>query len=132
VELRWQHRHTDDPDGLVDLGFLKPRDNVSAFAMWRFRTTEDLDVTLALGSDDAVAVWLDGALVHANWTARGVHVDEDKVKLHLTADVHTLLLRIDQGGGDFGFCLRILDHGGTPRRFQTVPFRASRTGQTPR
>ncbi|MBM4061389.1 MAG: hypothetical protein FJ265_09900 [Planctomycetes bacterium] len=119
-QLRWQLRTTEDADGLVDLGFLKPRDNVSAFAFCTLQVPAATDATLALGSDDGVALWLDGKLVHNHQVARGVTVDEDKVQVHLHEGPNTILLRIDQGAGDFGFCLRVLGPDGKPLLLQQV------------
>ncbi|MBU0640307.1 MAG: HEAT repeat domain-containing protein [Planctomycetes bacterium] len=59
---------------------------------------------LEIGTDDGVKVWLNGEVVHANDTARGLTVAEDKVPITLRQGWNTLLLKITQGDGDWGFC----------------------------
>ncbi|MDX2175514.1 MAG: glycoside hydrolase family 31 protein [Candidatus Sumerlaeia bacterium] len=73
-------------------------------------------VLLAAGSDDGLAVFLDGARLHANHVGRGYTSQEDRVALPLRAGRNTLLLKISQGALGWGFCAHLLEADGTPAR----------------
>ena len=64
---------------------------------------------LYLGSDYGVLVWLNDRLVHRNLVERGVTADDDRVEVNLKKGRNLLLLKIDQGHGDVGFTVRIVD-----------------------
>jgi len=85
--------------------------------LWRtLDAPSERALTVALGSDDGVRLWLDGRLVHDNPAARVVRPDEDTVELTLGAGRHELLLKVANYGGDFAFAFRVLDEelGGAP------------------
>jgi hypothetical protein len=62
---------------------------------------------LLVGSDDGVAVWLNGEsyLDHLD-VARGVTVDQERVRVSLRAGSNVLLLKVSQFGGGWGVCAR--------------------------
>jgi hypothetical protein len=64
---------------------------------------------LGVGSDDAVKVWLNGELVHENWVIRGVGIDNDRVTVNFREGTNQLVLKIQNTGGPWGFCCRMLD-----------------------
>lgn len=65
-------------------------------------------VELGLGSDDGLAVFLDGKKIHENNASRGVVLDNDKVTLDLTSGQnHVVMLKIYNGGGAAGFSYRL-------------------------
>ena len=70
--------------------------------------------TLQLGTDDGVKVWLNGRLIHGNNAARGVSPDEDKVEVSLKEGVNDLMLKVTNGGGDWGAIVRFMGEGGEP------------------
>ncbi len=74
----------------------------------------ETDAVLALGSDDGVAVWLNGKEVHRNDVGRAYASRSDLVPVHLKEGRNTLLLKISQGGGDGGFCVRVENKFGKP------------------
>ena len=61
---------------------------------------------LELGSNDGVKVWLNGEMIHANDTGRGVTPGEDVVEVTLKEGKNTLLLKVVNGGGGWGACAR--------------------------
>lgn len=61
-------------------------------------------VKLEIGSDDAVKVWLNGKLVHSHFIYRGVEPAQDIVEVTLNQGWNTLMLKVVQGGGEWGFC----------------------------
>ena len=68
---------------------------------------EQQDARLEIGSDDGVKVWLNDGVVHANNTSRGVSPGQDKVAISLDQGWNALMLKVSQGSGDWGACVRI-------------------------
>ena len=58
---------------------------------------------LSLGSDDSFKLWLNGQLVAEKKITRGVAPDQDKVRVELLEGKNTLLMKISNGGGGYGF-----------------------------
>ena len=67
-------------------------------------------------SDDKIRLGgmalLNGVLVHANHKHRVVKLDEDSCAAELKRGRNALLLKVDQGGGPWGFALRVEDPEG--------------------
>jgi len=68
---------------------------------------ESEKVELLAGSDDGIAIWVNGVNVHYNDTWRGVELDNDVVPVVLRKGWNAILLKISQGNGDWGFVFRI-------------------------
>ncbi len=62
---------------------------------------------LHLGSDDAVRVWVNGELIHANPTARAVRAGEDTAQLPLRRGENDVVMAVFDYGGAAGFAFRI-------------------------
>ena len=64
---RWRQHRTMEMDGSVDFEKLFRRtSDVLAYAYAEFESDVERDVVLKIGSDDGVAVWLNGEKVHSN------------------------------------------------------------------
>jgi predicted esterase len=105
----------DSAENVIDL--LKafpdqPTTNVIAYAYTTVTWPKDEQVLMALGSDDGVRVWLNGERIHTVPTPRGITVDGDRIPVHMKAGENRLLVKVEQGSGDWGFCVRLLDAGG--------------------
>jgi hypothetical protein len=106
--IAWQRPFKPTDGGIIDLAaLLKPNTHCYAYAAASVEVEHDCDGLLLAGSDDGITVWLDGKEIHRNPAERGVKIDEDKVPIKLSAGKHSLVLRIDQGTGGWGFCARI-------------------------
>lgn len=74
---------------------------------WYFHRTAtvpaDVETEFSLGSDDAIAVWVNGKQVHSNKAQRGVAPDQDKVKVQLTKGDNAILIKVVNAGGVGGF-----------------------------
>ncbi len=70
------------------------------------------DAELAVGTDDGVKAWLNGAVVHANNALRGLKPDDDRVTVKLNAGKNILMLKVTQGGGDWSACAALSPKGG--------------------
>nr|MBA3709526.1 hypothetical protein [Planctomycetota bacterium] len=111
----WKRPFTAAAFGVVDLvALLGNGTNVCAYAGCTITAAADVQGWLLLGSDDGVTAWLDDKEVWRNPAMRGVTPDQDHVAVRLAAGEHQLVLRIDQGGGGWGFCARLAaDEAGT-------------------
>ncbi len=89
-------------DGVVHR--FKQKSNKAATYLYRTMTApKPITLTAYLGSDDGIAVWLNGKKVHVKDVPRGVAPDQDKVQLRLKAGQNELLLKIYNRTGDHGF-----------------------------
>ncbi|MFP4501809.1 MAG: DUF1080 domain-containing protein [Candidatus Hydrogenedentota bacterium] len=79
-------------------------------------------VQFELGSDDGVKVWLNGEQIHANNVSRGVTPGEDTFTASLKAGENTVLAKITQATGGWGFVLRLVtEDGAVPAKVQVAP-----------
>ena len=114
---QWKEYATDDPRGVVNLNeALQRGENVAAYAYRDFTAPRSREANLLVGSDDGVIVWLDGKEVHNNAGAsRAVSVDEDKIRnVQIAEGPNQLLLKVAQGGGDWGFVVRLANTQNRP------------------
>ncbi|MEN8148798.1 MAG: SUMF1/EgtB/PvdO family nonheme iron enzyme [Planctomycetota bacterium] len=92
-------------------GVVHDFEKVHYASTWLYRTItakKARTLTASLGSDDGIAVWLNGKQVFANDVPRGAHPDQDAVELELRAGENHLLLQVynQRGGHGFYFALR--------------------------
>ncbi len=71
----------------------------------------DRRISVSLGSDDALRVWLNRKEVHKNKVSRGAAPDQEKVQLSLKAGANHLILKIINGGGPSGFYFKSVIEG---------------------
>ncbi len=88
--------------------------NAVVYAFTYLDADEDTDAVLACGSDDGVVAWLNGKEVHRLDRGRPYTSKQDRVPVRLNKGENTLLLKINQGGGDWGFCVHVDTPAGTP------------------
>jgi len=88
------------------------REHCVAFLRTVLYCPVETDAFFEIGSDDGVKVWLNDVLVHANNVMRPIKLREDKVPVHLRKGWNGVLMKITQGGGDWGACLRIAGRDG--------------------
>ncbi|MHC4248345.1 MAG: HEAT repeat domain-containing protein [Planctomycetota bacterium] len=87
-------------------------DNRSAYMKTHIWAPEAIDALLEMGSDDGIKVWIGDKVVHSNNATRGLAVGQDKAKARLSRGWNKVLVKIAQGGGDWAFCLRIVNSDG--------------------
>lgn len=92
---------------LLNLKNLFGGSNSVAYLRTTIIAPADMEAALLLGTDDSVKAWLNGTLVHALNTARGVTPDEDRVPVSLKQGENSLLLKIINGDADWGACARL-------------------------
>jgi len=82
-------------------------DNCVAYVRTRVWSPVEQDVRLEMGSDDALKVWLNGKVVHANNRDRSCAPRQDLVKAKLQKGWNALLLKVVEHTGGWGCCCRI-------------------------
>ena len=101
------------------LNLTNPFDNwfAAAYAWAQVDMPDETTAILGIGSDDSVKVWLNGELVHEHWEeyGRGAAPDNDRVAVTFRKGVNQLVLKIQNGGGPWGFCCRLLDAEGSDK-----------------
>jgi hexosaminidase len=108
-ELTWKH-HTTNLGAIVDLrDYFDETERVVAYAYCEMLAPENMTVTAGLGSNDGIKVFLNGDQVFQEHELRFVKPDDDLVPLLLKKGKNSLMLKIDQGRGQWGFTFRLLD-----------------------
>jgi hypothetical protein len=81
---------------------LFPRtNNVFVYLYHEIEVKQPLELPLSLGSDDSIAVWLNGEKILADNASRAVAPDQDEATLHLKAGKNQLLIRVGNIGADY-------------------------------
>ena len=84
-----------------------------AYARTSIHSDVEKSVWLNVNSDDGVKVWLNGTVVHANNTSRGLTGPADKVKITLKPGWNDLLLKVTQNNLGWGFWVRLTNPDGS-------------------
>jgi hypothetical protein len=104
-----------------DTGFLNlnasianlTQQNAVGYALTYVHSNSDRDATVLVGSDDQVAVWLNGEEIHRHNAYRGAVPDNDAAPCRLRKGWNTVLAKIGQNGGGLALYLRFTDPSGT-------------------
>ena len=82
-------------------------ENAAVYVKAQVKPPQACKARLEVGSDDALKIWVNGAVVHDNNTMRGYREGEDKVEVALKDGWNTVLMKITQGGGDWSVGCRV-------------------------
>jgi CubicO group peptidase (beta-lactamase class C family) len=97
------------PGDTIDLtGTFGAKTYVTAYAWACIDMVGESRTILGIGSDDAVKVWLNGKLVHEKWVQRGCTPDSDLVPVTFRKGRNHLVLKIQNGAGDWSFTCRAM------------------------
>lgn len=86
---------------------------VVGYAYCVVNSPEDRDAVIAFGSDDGYKIYLNHRFVAGDDSRRGIKEDENKFPVRLKKGRNTLLVKVDQSLGGYGFVLRFLSADGT-------------------
>jgi hypothetical protein len=101
--------------GPVNLAsILSPNKSGCAFAFTKVKSDRKRTVTLYTGSDQCLAVWLNGEKVLDRVIFRAAAPDQDKVKVTLKKGENQFLLRTINGWEGWSFYFRLGDEYGLP------------------
>ncbi|MDZ7337794.1 MAG: DUF2961 domain-containing protein [candidate division KSB1 bacterium] len=120
VTAQWRLVQADSA-GYVNMdALLDPNDYAAAYALTYVHSPRAQTVTVYLGSDDGVRLWVNDTLVHHNPLQRPAAPDQDTVSVQLEAGWNKLLVKVVEVLGAWGFYLRIPDPEGE-LTFSTSP-----------
>ncbi len=107
--IQWREAATE-ANGLLDLGKnLGFEPTAAGYALVYVYTPKGTESVLLIGSDDGVAVWLNGTEIHRNDVNRPAIPDEDAVLCYLNAGWNEVLCKVSQEGWGWGLYLRFTD-----------------------
>ncbi|MFH1569038.1 MAG: DUF362 domain-containing protein, partial [Gemmatimonadota bacterium] len=90
-------KHFDDPS------------NCSVYAFTHFTMARSDSVRFWIGSDEDLTVWLDGRLLYQHQGRRRHSLGMDRLPGYVEAGEHRLLIRAQQGRGDFEFSFNVCE-----------------------
>ena len=102
----------DEPDlGLINFNTAVPAPpgvqnwnaNAVAYLYREIKALRPVEVDIMFGSDDGVRVWVNGQLKLSRNSARGVNVRDERMKLKLEEGINHLVVKVNNGGGGWGF-----------------------------
>ena len=115
-EMTW--KLAEAKEGVLDFNELNggTTEQSVAYAVSYIMADQDHDgVTLKVGSDDQVRVYLNGKLVHSIDEARALEKDEDTIAgLTLKKGRNVVVLKVVNEGEDWQGSVRVLDKEGAP------------------
>jgi len=104
---QWSLLESDQ--GKINLASKYQDNYLMTYAWAHINMPKERQGILGIGSDDAVKVWLNGELVHENWTSRGVSIDNDKVPVTFKKGMNQLVVKIQNHLLGWGFCCRLME-----------------------
>ncbi len=110
--VRWQEA-TARADGYLDLRKdLSPTPRTVGYTLVYIHASKATDSVMLIGSDDEIAVWLNGVEIHRKSIDAGAWADADAVPCQLKAGWNTVLCQKVDLGWSWGLYLRFTDADG--------------------
>jgi len=99
----------DSPDSIIDLDKAVSKEApVFAYAYTEIQSDENKIWVISLGTNDGGKLWLNGSIVWDYQQGRGLVSDDDVIPVLLKKGNNTLLLKVEERGNSWGFCVRFL------------------------
>lgn len=118
-EAKWMKYQSENQ--IIDFSqALGPKDHALAYGYCLVKANQPGYYLLMLGSDDGVRVWVNGEELWDNPVGRGLKPDQDIIPVRLNRGLNTLLLKVENGAGDWGFSVRLMPYSQEP--FTSVRF----------
>lgn len=95
-------------------GAFTPNTNAMAYAHVYLKSPAEVDCNLVFGSDDGVALWLNGESIYILRVRRPADPNQTTLPAHLRVGWNRLLVKVDQGAGGWGFFMRLQSRDGKP------------------
>lgn len=116
--ISWQEFRQFRLDQVVNLAVFDEREHVCCYLFTEITAREPTTLTLSLGSDDGVILWINGQKVHENNVHRAAAPDQDRVQVILQPGRNRLLAKICNDDGLWSFYLRPEFPGGLETAFR--------------
>ena len=100
--------HTS-PDSIINLDeAISKQSYVVAYAYKEIQLEEEGTFILSLGTNDGGKLWVNGVEVWDYPGARGLKPDDNFIPVYLQKGKNVILLKVEERGNNWGFCLRVL------------------------
>ena len=114
-KITWRLVAPTNGTGYVDLKQqFKTHDWTVAYAVIYVRSPLDETALLSAGSDDGLKAWVDGTLVVKDDTYRAAKPGQDEAPVQLRKGWNEVMLKVTQGGADWGFYCDLLNENHQP------------------
>ena len=115
-QIGWEKRTDDTFDGFVDLDkiFGSKINWVTAYARITVTAPDEREAQICFGSDDQAKVWLNGEEVFTYSEYRSAAIDQNAISVTLKAGENSILIKVCDERGFWGFYLRLTDTDGVP------------------
>ena len=111
-QIRWNRSEDDTLNGYISLG-----DNVDWGVAYAFATVtapDEREVLLKFDSDDQGKIWLNGERIFTHTKAFSAVIDNYTIPVTLKPGKNSILVKVCEEVGGWGFYLRITDTDGNP------------------
>ncbi len=105
--LMWKRYRTEE-DSVSQVKAVGAHENATAYAFCILQSDSTGDGAMYLGSDDGVAVLLNGERVHYNPRFRSLVLDEDRFGVRLDTGENPCLVKISQGVTNWEFAVKTI------------------------
>ena len=85
-----------------------------AYAFCQLQLDKSQKVVLKIRSNDGVRAWLNQEMIHDHHVGRLIDAEEDRVQVKLKKGDNRLLVKVDQGAGNWGLGLSVVGLDGKP------------------
>ncbi len=107
-EYSW--RKYESPDGFIDLqSVFGDRDSTVAYGLNYIESPDRRKVEFQVGSDDGIRIWLNGEMIMDRHEHGAVELRNYSSTAELLPGWNELLVKIEEGKGDWAFCISISD-----------------------
>ena len=115
-QISWTQRTDKTFDGYVDFDtiFGGGLNWVAAYAWTTLTVPNERTVHIHFGSDDQAKIWLNGESVFTDSTAHSVIIDHATIPVTLKPGKNSILVKVCEEEGSWGFYLRTTDTDGKP------------------
>ncbi|NOY76721.1 MAG: hypothetical protein GXO76_02495 [Calditrichaeota bacterium] len=97
-----------------------PNQNTVAYAATWIYSPKKERILLKFGSDDGIAIWVNGKQIASVPVYRGLQVDNNVAPVTLKKGLNFMLVRVFQGVGGWEFCARLTRPDGAPLKDVTL------------
>jgi hypothetical protein len=120
-KVRWRQAEDSLLEGHVNFKeILAPNIWVVAYGLLSFQSPTEREAQFRIGTNEATKIWLNGEEVWIRNLRRSAVVDDDVISVALQEGENTVLIKVCQKIGEWGFFFRITDPEGKP--FDDITF----------
>ncbi len=104
--LTWK-RHKSESNTIDLLNVVGEHEKATAYAFCILKSEIAGEARIYVGSDDGIAIWINGKQVHNHSIGRALRLDQDMCKANLKVGDNRCLVKVSQGTEAWGFAMRV-------------------------